>query len=408
MSANERKVVHDHLEGALRPRDVQRGRGRRPLRDRRSAGRATEPTEPRRARLRPEARLSDRIEVVLSCWPPIRAPSRSVRDPEQGRRAHVADSLTGLEVEALRSAAIAIADVGCRRRISRPRARRTRYPGSGRPGRVGRAQVRVHARGDRRLGDRQRQGRSTRARRTGPPSRLRWARGLRLRHRPGGRSPGDAGRARLAAAARGRRAGRLEGPARRWTRKRSSTRPLEATAMEAARGPRGGGEGRLRAPPPLRALASQRPDPRRACPRRSGAGEEASLAPAPPPGSLRRDGCRLRDREPEGRGGEDDHRGQRRRLQVAAEGNQVLLVDLDQQANATVALGLDRDTKPSSYDCLMGDSSVAEAARPAGPTTSGSSRPAATSPAPPSSCRGSTTWSSSSATASARCASASR
>jgi chromosome partitioning protein len=53
--------------------------------------------------------------------------------------------------------------------------------------------------------------------------------------------------------------------------------------------------------------------------------------------------------------------------QVAAEGNQVLLVDLDQQANATVALGLDRDTKPSSYDCLMGDSSVAEAARPAGP-----------------------------------------
>ncbi len=52
---------------------------------------------------------------------------------------------------------------------------------------------------------------------------------------------------------------------------------------------------------------------------------------------------------------------------VAAEGNQVLVVDLDQQANATVALGLDRDTKPSSYECLMGESSVAEAARPAGP-----------------------------------------
>jgi len=52
---------------------------------------------------------------------------------------------------------------------------------------------------------------------------------------------------------------------------------------------------------------------------------------------------------------------------VAAEGNQVLLVDLDQQANATVSLGLDRDTKPSSYDCLVGESSVAEAARPAGP-----------------------------------------
>ena len=52
---------------------------------------------------------------------------------------------------------------------------------------------------------------------------------------------------------------------------------------------------------------------------------------------------------------------------VAAEGNQVLLVDLDQQANATVALGLDRDATPSSYDCLVGESTVAEAARPAGP-----------------------------------------
>ncbi len=52
---------------------------------------------------------------------------------------------------------------------------------------------------------------------------------------------------------------------------------------------------------------------------------------------------------------------------VAREDNQVLLVDLDQQANATVALGLDRDTAPSSYDCLVGESSVAEAARPAGP-----------------------------------------
>jgi chromosome partitioning protein len=51
---------------------------------------------------------------------------------------------------------------------------------------------------------------------------------------------------------------------------------------------------------------------------------------------------------------------------MADAGNQVLLVDLDQQANATVALGLDRDTKPSSYDCLVGSSSVAEAARPAG------------------------------------------
>ncbi len=52
---------------------------------------------------------------------------------------------------------------------------------------------------------------------------------------------------------------------------------------------------------------------------------------------------------------------------AAASGDQVLLCDLDPQCNATVALGLDRDAHPSSYDCLSGDRSVAEAARPAGP-----------------------------------------
>jgi chromosome partitioning protein len=48
-------------------------------------------------------------------------------------------------------------------------------------------------------------------------------------------------------------------------------------------------------------------------------------------------------------------------------GNQVLVCDLDPQCNATVALGLGRDLSPSSYHCLMGERSVAEAARPAGP-----------------------------------------
>ncbi len=52
---------------------------------------------------------------------------------------------------------------------------------------------------------------------------------------------------------------------------------------------------------------------------------------------------------------------------VADSGPQTLLVDLDPQCNATVALGLDRDLHPSSYDCLTGGVSVAEAARPAGP-----------------------------------------
>jgi len=48
-------------------------------------------------------------------------------------------------------------------------------------------------------------------------------------------------------------------------------------------------------------------------------------------------------------------------------GEQTLLVDLDPQCNATVALGGDRDAHPSSYDCLTGEVSVAEAAKPAGP-----------------------------------------
>ena len=52
---------------------------------------------------------------------------------------------------------------------------------------------------------------------------------------------------------------------------------------------------------------------------------------------------------------------------AAAESVQTLIVDLDSQCNATVALGGGRDSKPSSYDCLCGETSVAEAARPAGP-----------------------------------------
>jgi len=52
---------------------------------------------------------------------------------------------------------------------------------------------------------------------------------------------------------------------------------------------------------------------------------------------------------------------------VAAAGEQTLLVDLDQQGNATVALGIDRNLQPNSYGCLTGEVSVAAAARPAGP-----------------------------------------
>ena len=52
---------------------------------------------------------------------------------------------------------------------------------------------------------------------------------------------------------------------------------------------------------------------------------------------------------------------------IAKGGAQTLLVDLDPQCNATTALGGPHDLHPSSYDCLIGDVSVAEAARPAGP-----------------------------------------
>src|SRR6188472_3423233 len=43
---------------------------------------------------------------------------------------------------------------------------------------------------------------------------------------------------------------------------------------------------------------------------------------------------------------------------------QTLVVDLDPQCNATVTLGLDREERPSAYDTLCGEVSVAEAARP--------------------------------------------
>jgi chromosome partitioning protein len=52
---------------------------------------------------------------------------------------------------------------------------------------------------------------------------------------------------------------------------------------------------------------------------------------------------------------------------VAGGSAQTLLVDLDPQCNATTALGADHDLQPSSYDCLIGEVTIAEAARPAGP-----------------------------------------
>ena len=93
---------------------------------------------------------------------------------------------------------------------------------------------------------------------------------------------------------------------------------------------------------------------------------------------------------------------------VAAEGEQTLLVDLDPQCNATVALGGEKDAA-SLLLRLPDRRRLGRRGGPArpDPTTSGWSRPAATSPAPRSSCRASRAPRRACASASARCASAS-
>ncbi len=48
---------------------------------------------------------------------------------------------------------------------------------------------------------------------------------------------------------------------------------------------------------------------------------------------------------------------------VAEAGYKTLLVDVDSQANATVALGLSKSMRPSTYDCITGKNTVVEAAR---------------------------------------------
>lgn len=49
---------------------------------------------------------------------------------------------------------------------------------------------------------------------------------------------------------------------------------------------------------------------------------------------------------------------------IADEGYPTLLVDLDPQCNATVALGIPKDRTPSVYDCLAGDLDLTAAAIP--------------------------------------------
>jgi chromosome partitioning protein len=51
---------------------------------------------------------------------------------------------------------------------------------------------------------------------------------------------------------------------------------------------------------------------------------------------------------------------------IADAGYPTLLVDLDPQCNATVALGLPKDSEPNVYGCLSGDLTLTDAARPTG------------------------------------------
>jgi chromosome partitioning protein len=51
---------------------------------------------------------------------------------------------------------------------------------------------------------------------------------------------------------------------------------------------------------------------------------------------------------------------------VAEAGYEALLVDIDAQANATVGLGISKDSEPTIYDVLSGEATMAEAVRPTG------------------------------------------
>ena len=49
---------------------------------------------------------------------------------------------------------------------------------------------------------------------------------------------------------------------------------------------------------------------------------------------------------------------------AAGGGHKTLLVDLDPQCNATVGLGASKELEPNVYDCLGGEATLADAARP--------------------------------------------
>ncbi len=390
-------MVHEHLKDRAGDRDLQRGRGARALRDRRPAARRLSERPPtgglRRIRC---AILGDegarRLHREWSTCSP-RTAARRARSATPSR-AGASTSPTRSAACEVRGPAAAgrIADVGAGAGFPGHRARRGASPAPHVDLIESTARkCEFMRRALERARDRQR-ARGLRPRRdlgAGPPARRR-PRVLRGRHRPRGRSPGDAGRAGLAAAGRRRRPGRLEGPPRprrggraasaprrgwRWSRSRSWVGPYAGSENRHlhvirksgadARGPSappGNGE-----EAPVRARADACPaalgkverrwaSSTRSRTRRAGWGRRpppSTSPPAPPPPAAR---C--------------------------------CSVDLDPQCNATVALGVDRDVDPVLLR-LPDRRDARSPRRPArrAPTTSGSSRRAATWPAPRSSCR---------------------
>ena len=142
MSAQERRVVHEHLKDRAGVETYSEGDEPHrcvvvaPLVSRVSA----DPPPPRSTRADAAA-----LETVLELLADERASVSSVTEPDRAWQVHVDDSLTGLEVEDLRERR-----ADRRHRlwswVSGPRPRRRAARRAGRPDRVGRPQVRVHPR----------------------------------------------------------------------------------------------------------------------------------------------------------------------------------------------------------------------------------------------------------------------
>ena len=251
-------------EGALRGRDLQRGRRARPLRGRRAArlGVDASDAEPPAAR-RSTPRRARARDASLELLAAERASVSSVREPARGLAASTSPTASpGSRSPSSRGArgsptsALAPGFPGLVLAAALPDARVDLIESVGRKCEFMRRAIDA-------AGIAQRRASSTRA----PRSWRRAAdgpRGLRRGHRPRGRPALDPRRARLAAAARGRRPGRLEGPPRPRRGGRAGAR--RASAGDASRCEiRRGRPLRRQPPPPPPRDPQDRPDARTAC-----------------------------------------------------------------------------------------------------------------------------------------------